>query len=47
LIPIGDREEQKLVVAQRKGDRIETREVAPVRFVPLLGSHGWSTGDNT
>ena len=41
LIPIGDREEQRLVVAQRKNGRIEQREVAPVRFVPLLGSHGW------
>ena len=25
--------------------RIETLEVAPVRFVPLVGSHGWSAGD--
>ena len=45
LIPIGDREEQKLVLAHRKGGKIETREVAPVRFVPLLGSHGWSTAE--
>jgi protein-L-isoaspartate(D-aspartate) O-methyltransferase len=45
LIPIGDREEQKLVVAHRKNGTIESREVAPVRFVPLLGSHGWSTGE--
>jgi protein-L-isoaspartate(D-aspartate) O-methyltransferase len=41
LIPIGDREEQRLVVVQRKNGKIEQREVAPVRFVPLLGSHGW------
>ena len=41
LIPIGDREEQKLVLARRHGATIETREIAPVRFVPLLGSHGW------
>jgi protein-L-isoaspartate(D-aspartate) O-methyltransferase len=41
LIPIGDREEQRLVVADRKNGRIEMRETAPVRFVPLLGSHGW------
>jgi protein-L-isoaspartate(D-aspartate) O-methyltransferase len=41
LVPVGDRDEQKLVVAQRKGDKIETREIAAVRFVPLLGSHGW------
>ena len=42
LIPIGDREEQKLVVAERKSGQVEVHDVAPVRFVPLLGSHGWS-----
>ena len=41
LIPVGDREEQRLVVAHRKNGKIEQRDVAPVRFVPLLGSHGW------
>ncbi len=42
LVPIGDREEQKLVLAERKEGRIDMQDVAPVRFVPLLGSHGWS-----
>ncbi len=45
LIPIGDREEQKLVVAERKNGQVEVHHVAPVRFVPLLGSHGWSGGE--
>jgi protein-L-isoaspartate(D-aspartate) O-methyltransferase len=45
LIPIGDREEQRLVVADRKNGHIEIRETAPVRFVPLLGSHGWRADD--
>jgi protein-L-isoaspartate(D-aspartate) O-methyltransferase len=45
LVPVGDRDEQKLIVAQRKGGKIETREVAPVRFVPLLGTHGWSASE--
>ena len=45
LVPVGDRAEQRLVVARRKGDKIETTEVAPVRFVPLVGSHGWSAGE--
>jgi protein-L-isoaspartate(D-aspartate) O-methyltransferase len=45
LIPIGDREEQKLVVADRKNGQIEQHEVAPVRFVPLVGHHGWNAGD--
>jgi protein-L-isoaspartate(D-aspartate) O-methyltransferase len=43
LIPIGDRETQKLMLAERKKGVIETTEIAPVRFVPLLGSHGWSS----
>jgi protein-L-isoaspartate(D-aspartate) O-methyltransferase len=41
LVPIGDRDTQQLMVFRRRGDRIEKREVAPVRFVPLIGSHGW------
>lgn len=45
LIPIGDREEQKLIVAQRTGGSIQQTEIAAVRFVPLLGSHGWSVDE--
>ncbi len=46
LIPVGDREEQRLIVAERKGGRVETREEAPVRFVPLVGHHGWARTDD-
>lgn len=45
LIPIGDREEQRLVLAERKGGRIEMHDEAPVRFVPLVGHHGWGAGE--
>lgn len=41
LIPIGDRDEQKLVVAERKDGKIAMRDEAPMRFVPLIGHHGW------
>ena len=42
LIPIGDREEQKLDRRRAKGrHRSRQREIAPVRFVPLVGHHGW------
>jgi protein-L-isoaspartate(D-aspartate) O-methyltransferase len=41
LVPIGDREEQVLAVITRRGAGFERRDVAPVRFVPLLGAHGW------
>lgn len=47
IVPVGDKEEQKLVVARRIGGNIETHEIAPVRFVPLVGSHGWSTGNES
>jgi protein-L-isoaspartate(D-aspartate) O-methyltransferase len=41
LVPVGDRETQHLVLYTRRADRMDKREVAPVRFVPLIGSHGW------
>jgi protein-L-isoaspartate(D-aspartate) O-methyltransferase len=47
LVPVGDREEQKLMLVRRRGDEVETKEIAPVRFVPLVGSHGWSPGNGT
>lgn len=45
LIPIGDRETQKLVMAERKDGKVEIQEIAPVRFVPLVGSHGWTKAE--
>jgi protein-L-isoaspartate(D-aspartate) O-methyltransferase len=47
LVPVGDRDEQRLVLARRVGEKIDTREIAPVRFVPLLGSHGWSVAEGS
>lgn len=44
LIPEGDLETQHLMIYTRRGERIDKREVAPVRFVPLIGSHGWENG---
>lgn len=43
LLPLGGREEQMLVLVTRRGDGYEQRDITPVRFVPLLGAHGWST----
>src|SRR4051812_46595734 len=42
LVPVGDRDEQSLVLVEKHGTRIDKKHVAPVRFVPLLGSHGWN-----
>ena len=41
LVPIGTLEEQTLTLVTKHGSSIETRAIAPVRFVPLLGTHGW------
>jgi protein-L-isoaspartate(D-aspartate) O-methyltransferase len=41
LIPLGDREEQILYLMVKRGDRLERSEIAPVRFVPLVGKHSW------
>lgn len=43
LIPLGDRDEQMLTMVMRLADRIERRDIVPVRFVPLLGTHGWAS----
>lgn len=45
VIPVGDRDEQRLIVADRKNGQIEMHEEAPVRFVPLVGHHGWDNSD--
>lgn len=44
LVPVGSLEEQRLVLYRRVNGQVESREVAPVRFVPLVGHHGWDNG---
>lgn len=41
LIPLGTKEEQVLALFERRGGAVHRRDIAPVRFVPLLGTHGW------
>jgi protein-L-isoaspartate(D-aspartate) O-methyltransferase len=41
LIPLGDKEEQTLFMFARRGDELEKTEIAPVRFVPLVGKYSW------
>ena len=43
VIPIGSRDEQVLCVFTRREGALERRDVGPVRFVPLLGAHGWQS----
>jgi protein-L-isoaspartate(D-aspartate) O-methyltransferase len=41
LIPLGDREEQTLYMFTRSGEELRREEIAPVRFVPLVGKYSW------
>ena len=41
LIPLGGQDVQTLVVLTRKDGNIVREDMLPVRFVPLLGQHGW------
>ena len=41
LIPIGTMEEQTLYMYEKRDGVVQSREIGPVRFVPLLGTHGW------
>ncbi|MDP9177054.1 MAG: protein-L-isoaspartate O-methyltransferase, partial [Gemmatimonadota bacterium] len=43
LIPLGGRDEQVLHLFTRKGDQLEQKDLAPVRFVPLVGKHSWES----
>ena len=44
VIPEGDQHEQRLIDYQKHQNGMVTREVGePVRFVPLIGRHGWKT----
>lgn len=41
VAPVGDRSLQELVVLERHGDRFTEERHGGVRFVPLIGEHGW------
>jgi protein-L-isoaspartate(D-aspartate) O-methyltransferase len=41
LIPLGDKEDQILFMFTRRGEELEQTEIAPVRFVPLVGKYSW------
>ena len=41
LIPLGDREQQKLTLVRKTSEGVSTEEVSACVFVPLLGRFGW------
>jgi protein-L-isoaspartate(D-aspartate) O-methyltransferase len=46
LIPLGARDEQMLFLFTKKGEALERENIAPVRFVPLIGKHSWRPDGN-
>jgi protein-L-isoaspartate(D-aspartate) O-methyltransferase len=42
LVPVGSREEQQLLLVTRRGNSFERETLTAVRFVPLVGDHGWT-----
>ena len=46
VVPEGDRRRQRLVLYERTAaGKLRRRELEEVAFVPLVGRHGWSSGD--
>jgi protein-L-isoaspartate(D-aspartate) O-methyltransferase len=41
VIPVGEREDQRLLRIVRTGDRFDTDTDIPCRFVDLIGRYGW------
>ncbi len=41
LVPVGPLGEQVLKLVRKTGDNVDVTDIAPVRFVPLVGTHGW------
>ncbi|MEW6499866.1 MAG: protein-L-isoaspartate(D-aspartate) O-methyltransferase [Thermodesulfobacteriota bacterium] len=42
VIPVGDRDSQVLTVVRKEKGRVASQAVESVRFVKLVGSHGWT-----
>ena len=43
VIPVGDREDQKLQVIRKESGKITTRVASGCRFVPLIGQNAWES----
>jgi protein-L-isoaspartate(D-aspartate) O-methyltransferase len=42
IVPVGGRDEQRLLCVTRRGAAVETEDLGAVRFVPLVGAAGWA-----
>lgn len=43
VVPVAGGDADTLAILRRAGDRIETRDLGPCRFVPLMGEQGFSS----
>ena len=43
ILPVGPHEEQMLVEVRRNGDRLQSKNICPCRFVKLIGTQGWES----
>ena len=41
IIPVGDQHVQDLQIVEKQGDEVKVRYLERVRFVDLVGEHGW------
>lgn len=42
VIPVGESDDQILLMVERRGDDLLEQPLGPVRFVPLIGEQGWT-----
>jgi protein-L-isoaspartate(D-aspartate) O-methyltransferase len=43
VLPIGPQDEQMLVEVVKRGDKLESTDICPCRFVKLIGEEGWNS----
>lgn len=43
VLPVGDREGQTLTMVRKEAGEVHIAEIESVRFVKLVGTHGWTT----
>jgi protein-L-isoaspartate(D-aspartate) O-methyltransferase len=42
VIPVGSKEQQTLLLAEKRPDRLQVTEITQCVFVPLVGEYGWT-----
>ena len=45
VFPVGPEDHQMLVAIHRRGEKLESTDITPCRFVKLIGKGGWSEDD--